>query len=302
MKKTQFVLLLLACILSPRAFSLDLELSGGLGNLAFDRSTTSALSDPAVEGAFDPQLFPLLLARFSGEYKDLAWNAGFERDSLLQNRLSANLRLNLDYFFLEAGPLIGLFNSANLPLNPGISAEMGLTIPGIVFVRAGASSTLGTLMDIKGHYFQTSGDIAAGFWVPYVICSLNMVVRNFALREESNLLIEDGLTRYFFRADVYTKNVPYTIRVDLGFQSLRRSYISDKIDNNDLVKDSQTDEFKSVFAGLEASYEFGPALKFILGAEMPVYSWGVRPMKDPPKSTMLFQARTGIIWTLPGAD
>ena len=300
MKKALFFLFILT--LPPRIFALDLELSGGLGNYAFDRERTSALSDPNVEGAFKPQLFPLILARLSGAYKNFAWNAGFERDPLLRNRLLANLKLDLDYFFLELGPFVGIFNSAKLPLNPGISAGLGLVVPGIIFIQAGGSSSLGTVMDIKGNYFQNSGDLAAGFWVPHVICSLNMGVRNFTLREEANVLIEDGLSRYFFRADVFTKNVPFTIRVDLGYQSLRRSYTSEKIETNNLVKDTQTDEFKSIFIGLEGAYTFSPALKFLLGGEMPVYYWGVRPMKDPPKGTFLFEARAGIIWTLPAGN
>ena len=301
MKRVLFILALLACILSPRLFSLELELVGGLGNIAFDKDRTTALSNSGVEGAFSPQLFPLVLARLSGEYRSFDYNMGFERDPLDRNKLSANVRVNLNYFYLEAGPFVGLFNSAKLPLNPGISAAMGLVVPGIIFIRAGGSSSLGTVMDITGNYFQNSGNLSAGFWVPHVVCSLNMDIWTYSSRQEANLLVTDGLTRYFFRADVYTKNVPYTIRLDLGFQKLSRSYSSQRIDSgNNIVRDTETDEFKSVFVGLEGTYTASPALKFLLGGEMPVYSWSVRSMKDPPKSAFLFEAHAGVIWTLGG--
>jgi hypothetical protein len=281
---------------------MDLELIGGLGNLAFDKEQTSALSDPANAGAFSPQTFPLLLARLSVDHRGLAYSGGFERDPLMRNRLFANIKAELDCFFIEAGPFIGLFNSSKLPVNPGISAALGLGIPGIVFARAKGSSTLGTVMEIKGNYSQNTGDISAGFWVPHVICSLNMSVRNFTIREKANLLVEDELARYFFSADVYTKNIPYTIRVDLGFQNLKRSYTSQDVTGGNLARDTQGDEYKSVFVGLEASYTTSPALKFLLGGEMPVYSWGARPMKDPPMGTMLFQVRAGVVWTLPSSS
>ena len=299
MKRALLIVLILCCVLSSQAFSLDLEFIGGLGNIAFNPNRTSPLSDPDDPRAFSPHLFPLVLARLSGESNGLMYNAGFERDPLLRNRLFANLKLDLDFFSIEAGPFFGLFNTAKLPFNPGISTTLGLAVPGIIFVKAGGSSTLGVIpMDKKGNHSQYTGDISVGFWVPHVICSLNMSVQDYTLRKEENLLVEDELKRYFFSADVYTKNVPYTIQLDLGFQKLSRSYVSQRVENDNIVKDTETDEFKSVFAGMEITYTFSPALKFLLGGEMPVYFWGVSPMKNPSKGTILFEAHIGVIWTL----
>ena len=143
-------------------------------------------------------------------------------------------------------------------------------------------------MDKPGNYSQYTGDISVGFWVPYVICSLNMSVQNSSFRENTSLSIEDDSIRYFFRADVHTKNVPYTMRVDLGFNNLKRSYTSAA---------AETDEFKSFFAGLEGTYTINPSLKVLLGGEMPVYSWGAGNLGNPPKKTILFEARMGVIYS-----
>ena len=295
MNKKLAILFFLLCLSMSRIWSLEIELGGGIGNLTFDKDLKTALSDPTIEGTFDPELYPLILARFSAEYESLLFNAGFKREPLLRNMLYGNLRAGFDFFYIEAGPVIGLFNSSKLPINPGLSAALGFSIPGIIFIEAGASSTIGSRNDTTGNYTWISGDLSAGFWVPHVICSLNMRVKNFTGREEKNLLIEDNCKRYFFRADVYTKNIQFTIKVDFGFQNLGRYYTTQKIDNNDLVIDESKDIFKSLFAGIEASYTVNSMIKFYLGAEMPVYSWGVRPMKDPPKNKMLFEARMGII-------
>jgi len=299
-KKAVPVLLLFFFILSPRLFSLDLELIGGLGNLAFDHDRTSSLG--AEDKPFEANWFPLAFARLSGEFNSIECSIGFEREDLLRNRLFANVRASFNYFFLEAGPVLGVFNSSSLPINPGVSAGLGFIIPGIVFAEASGSSTIGILMDIENNYIQRTGNISAGFWVPHVVCSLNMNLRYFTQRETADILIEDKSGRYFFRADVYTKNVPFGIRVDLGYQSLSRSYSTQYIDDSGpeivIVKDTETDELKSIFMGLELSYTLNESLKVLLGGEMPVYSWPGGQMKAPSKSAFLFEARAGVIWTI----
>jgi hypothetical protein len=298
MKKSLCKTLLMACLAVPCLYSLDLQIYGGLGNHAFDTETTSTLGRTGE--IFSPQYFPLIFAQLSGELDGLAFNAGFERDPLMRNRLFGNFKLDLEYIVIEAGPMLGVFNSPELLFNPGVSTGLKLQLPGIVFAQGTGSSTLAFISSEKtGNYSQYSGDLAAGFWVPYVICSLNMSIRNFSFRESENLLIEDESRRYFFKADVYTKNVPYTIRVDLGYQSLSRSYTSRVIDNGKIAVNTETDEFKSLFIGFEGSFTFSQSLKILLGTEIPFYSWSVRPMKEPPRDTLFFNARAGIIWTLP---
>lgn len=299
MKRTFIAAFFILLSLAPGVFSIELELRGGLGNLAFDQDRTVALGDDAVKGRFSPNLYPLILARFSGEYRGFGYSAGFMRDTLIKNRLYSNFRAEFDYFFLEAGPFVGLFNSRKIPVNPGLSAAMGFMVPGAVFISLEGASTLALPMEIKGYYYQNNGGVSAGFWVPNVICSVNLVTRNHIEREQANLLIENNQTRWFFRADVFAKNFPYTIKVDLGFQDLKRSYITQKVSGTDIVNDTQTDELKSIFMGFDLTYTASQSLKLLLGAEMPVYSWSARPMKDPKKGAFFFRAWAGIGWTFP---
>ena len=302
MKKVLFALCLIILAAAPGLFSLSLELTAGLGNFSYDQDRTTALSDDAVKGSFSPNFFPLALARFSGDYRNIAYSAGFEKDPLAKNRVFMNVKTDFDFFFLEAGPYVGLFNTKQLPFNPGLSASMGFSFPGIVFINVSGASTLGPIMDVTGYYYQNKGGLSAGFWVPYVVCSVNISSENFTTREKDTLLIKNSLAKYFFRADVFTKNIPYTIRVDLGFENLSRSYTSQDISGGSLIKDSETDEFKSIFMGLELIYTFTPAFKILLGGEMPVYSWGNRPMQNPPKGVILFEARAGIIISWPAKE
>jgi len=304
MKKILILLLILICCQASGLFSMELTLIEGIGNIAYDKNNTRALSDdsdPLIPaGTFSTLYYPLILAKLSGEFSGLAYNVGFQREPILRNRLFANIQIEEEYFSLEAGPFFGLFNTDKLPVNPGVSAVLRLTYPGIAFIEAAGSSTLAAIpMEKKGNYSQISTDLAAGFWVPYVICSFNLSIKNLTLREEIDLLIEDENIRYYFRADVFAKNFPYNIKVDLGFQNLKRSYLSMGVSGTKIVQNTITDEFKSLFLGLEGTFSISPAFKLVVAAEMPVYSWSARPMMDPPKDTMFFELRLGMIWTLP---
>lgn len=283
MKKKVLFLLIFICFSGFTVTAMNLEFTGGLGNINFNQERETALS--AEDGAFSPEFFTHILARLSGEHNSIRYNAGFERLPILNNRFFGNIGIDFDYVSLESGFFLGLFNSSKLPVNPGIAAGLGLHIPGRVFVRAFGSSTLGLPMEVMNNYSQISGELSAGFWVPNVVASLNLSTQTNTVRKTPDLLIQDTLTRYFFRADVHSKGTPYKIRIDLGFEALSRTY------------PDETDEFKSIFLGFEGIYTVNPVLRLLIGVEMPVYSWGVRPLQDPPRGTMLFQARTGIIWT-----
>jgi hypothetical protein len=292
-----FVLIFLAGFLASPLWGIDLEISGGLGNIAFDGERESALGSGGE--AFEGWFFPLGLVKVSGEPGNgFYYNGGFRRELLLRNQLFVNMGIRLDYINLEIGPVMGLFNSEDQIVNPGFSAGLGLEFPGIFFVTLKASSSLGSVLDIPGNYLQKSAEISAGFWIPYVICSFNLNTQGLSLEKKANLLIEDTLTRYFFRADVFSKNIPYTCRLDLGYLNMNRSYSSYLINGANLDRDSQTDEFKALYIGLETSYMISPAVKLLLGGEIPIYSWSVLPMKNPARENFLFRAYAGIILTL----
>jgi hypothetical protein len=54
-----------------------------------------------------------------------------------------------------------------------------------------------------------------------------------------------------------------------------------------------------VFVGFEGTWRISVPLKLMLGLEMPLYSWAVQPLKNPERSSVLYQAHAGLIWTLP---
>jgi hypothetical protein len=285
-KKLGFLLVVFFTI-APFIPGLEMEIGGGMGNLAFN----TELEKPLDGKAFVPNLFASGKAFLSGEiWKTTFFRVGYERDIILRNRVVAVMGLRLeDVVTLEVGPALGIFNSEREIIDPGIIAGVNVNFPGIVFAKIQFSSSLGSDLTKLGNYSQKSWDLSAGFWVPFAVCSLNLQTRTFSFRKKADLLVEDALNRYFFRADVYTKNVPYTIKLDLGYQNLKRSYSS-----------PPTNEFNSIILGMEATWTASRNFAFVLGGEISVYNWSAKPMENLSRDTVLYEAHAGIILTFGG--
>ncbi|MDR1099047.1 MAG: hypothetical protein LBL28_01055, partial [Treponema sp.] len=286
MRATRFFaagLLFFLILIPGRLPALELRLFGGAGNLAFDPAAEEALSDTA--GRFEPHLYPWGQISLAGKFSDMTdFRASYERDPLLGNRIVANVGIQFNAIRVDFGPFISPFNTKEQPISTGIAAALGFEFPGILFGSIQAASTIGSLATLPGEYVQQTGELSLGFWVPYVVCAFSINTKSFTQRKSDELLIKDDHIRYQFRADVFTKNVPYTVYIDMGFQSLKRSYIPSQAE-------SVTDELKSIYIGFEGSYRIVPAFRLVLGMEMPVYAWGEQPLKSPEKNAVLYQVQ-----------
>ncbi|MDR0601737.1 MAG: hypothetical protein LBG42_05085 [Treponema sp.] len=273
------------------AGALELRVEGGTGNIAFDPGRDSPLGSER----FSPRPHPLALIRLSGEINNMIqYRAAWERDQVLRNRVTGGVELDFSFIRIEAGAVLGPFNTGEKPLNPGASGGLTLEWPGILFGTIRGSSTLGSSLSVPGDYIQETGEIALGFWVPNVVCTFSLSSAAFSSRFNETLIVKDERTRWQFSADVHAKNVPYTIIVNMGYQSLERSCVPAA------PGPVESDELRLVYLGIEGTWRVIPGVQILAGAEMPVYSWGKTPMPAPNLNTTLFTARAGVILTLPG--
>jgi hypothetical protein len=283
-----FVICLLFSGISAHIFGLDLKVSGGLGNNAFD----PARELPLEADVFDPHYYPRILVDLKGEVSNLiTFGACFERDPILRNRLIGTMGLNAGYVHLDMGPMVGIFNSGTKSFNPGISAAIRLEIPGILYGAVSTASTIGANLNIPGSYIHGEGEAALGVWAPYVLTVFSFRTRTYTESTGVQSSRSDEQTRYQLGTEIFSKNMPYTIHVDIGYQSLQRNYTEAGV--------SSTDELRSVYVGLEGTFTINPMLKVLAGLEAPVYSWGAQPLKPPPANTMLFDAHAGVEFSFP---
>ena len=288
LKRTIFTLFTLAFFAVPCLYSQTLEISGGVMNILFDQGRNSSLSQSGEN--FRPSISPFGVMRLMGNHGNNAYDIGFKMDPMLRNILYANYIWDFEYLKIEAGPFLNIVRSRVLPVNPGINAGLTLQYPGIVFLEAIASSTFAYFFREKtGYHNQYSANLSVGFWIPYVICSFNLSINNFTIRETETLIIEDALERWFFRANIHAKNVPYTIIMDFGYQNIKREYSGQGT--------TETDILHSVFTAIEGSIRVNHRLRFILGGFLPIYSWVEAPLDKPSRNITLFQANAGLIFS-----
>ena len=280
-----FCITLILILISGNLSALEIEFGGGGSNLAFDPNREKSLGDD--EKQFYSSFSPLGYIFLKDEFTDkIGFNIRYEKDIILRNRLGGIIAVNLNYLKMEFGPTMSVFNTYEQPLNIGIQGGLQLAYPGIIFGTFKGSSSIGSQNGIPGDNSQSTAEVNLGFWLPNVIPVLSVSTKSFTKQEDDDLLIQDQLTRYQFSADVFSKNVPFTIRIDMGYESLKRSY---KNENSS----SDTDELKAIYFGFEGRWRVVTPLCLIFSLEMPVHSWASQPMKNPDKDLILYQFFAG---------
>ncbi|MDR0390234.1 MAG: hypothetical protein LBH73_09190 [Spirochaetaceae bacterium] len=265
--------------------ALELSVGGGFGNLRFDPDQDRSLG--AAGESYSPSLYFPVDAVLSGDAFDrFSYTVAFKRGPVLGNQLSALIGVDLGYGSLAVGPVFGLWNNFDEFIKPGLSVQASLDFPGKAFAVLEGNSTLGALVT-EDDYAAEYGRIALGFWVPYVVITLNAEREEF-LTNKSGGFIRDSRLRYSLNAAAFKKNVPYTIDLDFGYQILAREYNAT----------GDTDSLRSLFLGCEFRTDLRPGFTLILGGEAHLYTWGKDPLKAPQRSTILYEARTGFIWAL----
>ena len=276
-KKRYF--LVFAVLLTGRLFALDLTVIGGVGNFSFDNSS----ENPIGAGDFKGHYYPLGRITVTDQISDtFGYSATAERDPLLRNVLSCEMTINAGFFKLSVGPLFSLFNSWKTYIRPGVSTSLGLEFPGIFFINLGGSATFGSILE--NDYGLETSRIALGFWLPNLLSTLSLTTGKF--NSFDSAYIKDQLLRISYRADIHAKNVPFTVSIEMGYQSLKRSY------------DSAADDVaRQVYLGFETDISIKPNFALIFGTEIPVFVWCV-PDMERAKGRWFFRAFTGFNWTI----
>jgi hypothetical protein len=265
---------------------LELTVLGGLGNLSFDAKST-----PIGNGEFEGTPYPFVRLGLNETVSDsLEFSGVIERDPVLRNHLRAEAKISSDLFAVSAGPVLGLFNSSESAVRPGVQAGIRFDLPGIVFAALNAGSTFGSL-ESEGDYEARHGRLELGFWLPNIVNTISISEKSYDSREKGSLDVRNNTLRYQYSADIYAKNIPYKVLLKLGYETLSRS-ITDRA-----AFTFEEDVYNIIFLGAETSFNVRPNLRLIFGAETPVYSWGKKPLTKKDK-LILFEVYAGFTYTV----
>ena len=259
--------------------ALELEISAGINNFTFQPEKTTA------GDVFDPYQYILGNLSLRGDISK-AWGFDFnlKTDNIFQYTADFRLKTRTDYFGFDFGLFTGMTDSFEIP-DFGILGSIEATLPGIMFLSVGGSSTICSKFDFTGNNYRESFEAKLGFWLPFAIPVFSVSSKSFTrFIPDDPDPIRDNLIRFQFSSDFFGKTSPLSLRVDAGYQILSRIYDVD-----------DTDELSSWFAGLDFQYSISKALRLFVGAEMPFVVTATSPLTASDEFWTMFKAYGGFI-------
>ncbi|ORC36492.1 hypothetical protein B4O97_05300 [Marispirochaeta aestuarii] len=260
MKKRICISLLLILALSLSALEIGASFNAGSLNLSPDRKK----DDSDISGT--DYLYGVSVFANAPVADNLSLETGLYYDPVLRYSVSALLNYRSDYFQLKAGPFFGFLNDWDTILKPGISTEVLVDVPGTIFARLRADSSIGGRIVRDGDYLQEKSVLGVGFYIPNAICEVSLENKTYTEKTSSGEK-ENHFRQYAFSTDVYQKNRPYRVKLTFAYQTRTLSFIeAATVEHvlNSLVLGTRLDVRSSdrldVFFDLESNiYSFGEA-------------------------------------------
>lgn len=269
------------CILSASgSFALDIDLDFQLGNLAFDPSRTS--TDTSFPGTYYNWGISAYAAQSVAD--NIRIEGGLRYDPVLRYSAYSIFSYTEDILTVWLGPYFGLFNDLSVILNPGLSAGVKLQIPGVMFLSIRSDSSIQSLLLKTGDCLQELTSVSFGFYVVNAICTLGYSVKSFTKNLGTSMTV-DSQSEYSFRAELFQKNIPYRIAVNLAYQSLSKSYIESGATTSNVVN--------SIVISPELDLLLGKAFVFYTVFDGCVFSFGEAQLIGGTTSSFLFRVSSG---------
>ncbi|HET7838460.1 MAG TPA: hypothetical protein VFL04_01785, partial [Rectinemataceae bacterium] len=184
--------------------------------------------------------------------EDASIRVTYDRDPVLRNTVVAAVLFERGVAKIAVGPLVGLYNTAALPLSAGLSASVTLRWPGTAYVAIRSDGGLALSVLQTGTDPQARTELSAGFYVPNAIVSGVLVAKRFNETDANgNLKATDSFTRYALTVDIFKKNVPYTVLGSIGYELRSKKYVASAV----------TDTLGSVVAGADVSAQIAEGIR-----------------------------------------
>jgi hypothetical protein len=284
-----FVFLLLA-VNTGLLGAFELEVIGGVDGMTFQPDQTTAYTEPDTDSQFTPYPYWLLNITFRHNISEtLDFCVNFERDKVLQNSINAVFGAKTDYFSVKFGPFLGLANHFDIP-EAGITGNMELTIPGIVFISLCGSSTLFSSYEYTSNNYRETAGIKLGFWLENAILSFSADIKSLSRQLEESFITEDTMYRFLFDLDFYVKNSTVSGYANIGYQIYKRAYKRGEL--------NFIDELSSWFTGFGINWQVIKPLCIKAGVEIPFFISALEPMTVAQESLLLSRIYAGVIYSI----
>ncbi|MDR2659211.1 MAG: hypothetical protein LBC27_04390 [Spirochaetaceae bacterium] len=272
--------LLVLCIfffVHSSVYSWDLTLSGGVDYASYPKDGND------VSDIFKPELQPIYSAEFNGDFGvEHNYSIGLRYDPVWRETFSGGIGYHLGIVDIGLGFFLCDFFSGFTSIDTGFSGHAGFEFPGIFFINAGASVSMGDFEIPARKRFNAE----AGFWLPHIFITFDFEIKEF-IDNDDKTLDRTTSTRYSGSMEFFSKNVPYRIRFEAGMQNLERS-----ITGSAQSKDVSANHY---FAGARFYAEAGKIFAWFAEAEVLFAA----SKKESSGAAMPYRAGVGIIFSYP---
>jgi hypothetical protein len=263
-------------------FCLEIGATFRIENISFrhDRRSTDT--------GFNGRQFPLGCSVFINHKfsENLILETKYAYDEILRNKLTGIIIYKGNFFAFGVGPFLGFFNTSQYFPKFGVSSLFRLEWPGVIFAEIFITTTILNELKKSGNYLQENSKFTFGFYVPSVICSFDIITKRF-VQLKSGEKISDVQRQYIFTADIFRKNVPFKIKISLGYQNLKKTF-----DNSSSIEHT----LNSILIGTRLDLEVTDALSLLIDLQASLYTFGadeLAGLSNPGPGGFLFRVITG---------
>lgn len=214
--------LLVLCILFFRPHpvcSWDFTVSGGADYESFSLDTESK-----VGRFFTPKLVPVYSAEFKDDFAiEYDYKFRAEYDPIWRYVFSGDVGYSFENMTAGLGFFVSDFDMEFLDLAVGLSGRAGFEFPGVFFANAGVASSLSGDYGKAGTSSRRLFNGKFGFWLPHLFITFDFEAKEFTRKITETFDIRTSRTRYKSSIEIYSKNVPYRLRLDFGWRKMERS-------------------------------------------------------------------------------
>lgn len=204
---------------------------------------------------------------------------GYTLDRVVNHLVYSAFVYQSEYLSIGAGPAFGVLNSEEKPFQPGIMTTFSLSWPGRLFLSFDMMSSIGFRLSSHGDYSQLANNLTAGFYIPNAICFFGMDQKTYTEVISAYGEATDRQTDFFFKADIFQKNIPFRVLIGLIYRQHNKEYIKNQISGEklgelSLMSESITESLNSILLQTKITFNLTDYLTFIVDAHTNLYSFG----------------------------
>ncbi|MDR2535387.1 MAG: hypothetical protein LBD29_05055 [Treponema sp.] len=210
------------------------------------------------------------------------------QDPLMQRQVLGRINFTYGWFTIKGGPFLGIVNTQETPVSPGMSIFLGAVFPNVAFGSMEAETTI--LTTVTG-YTQNHVEIKVGLAVfPLIVPAISMDII-YTERKEVGYTIGRKQTRYSLILDTIGPGKEYDINLVLGYQELGWTVYA--------PTSTVAYQLNSVYGGIRLAYQLMPGIKLTVGGLIPIFSWITKEEVQgfTPKYPLFYDFTLGVIWS-----